>query len=248
MLAEHLSQDHDLASRRSSRIDQQVAWIHRQVLGERPAQILDLGCGPGLYAQRLSRLGHRVTGIDFSPASIAYARQAAQADPSSITYLEGDIRSVDFGQGYDLVMLIFGEFNTFKLEDAGRLLARARAALAKGGRLLLEPHTFDAVKRTCQAPSYWTAAETGLFSGRPHLLLGENDWDPDRSTATQRYYVIDAPTGQVTCHASSMQAYDEDGYRSLLASCGFRDVAFYPSLAGQPDESSADLMAIVARP
>ena len=50
MLAEHLSQDHDLASRRIEWIDRQVAWIHDELLGGRAARILDLGCGPGFYS------------------------------------------------------------------------------------------------------------------------------------------------------------------------------------------------------
>ncbi len=77
MLNEHLSQAHDAASRRFEIIDQQVEWIHHQVLKGKPGRVLDLGCGPGLYTSRLAKLGHACTGIDFSPASIAYARQQA---------------------------------------------------------------------------------------------------------------------------------------------------------------------------
>ena len=69
MLAEHLTQEHDAASRKFAKIDRHVQWIHKNVLGGKPARILDLGCGPGLYALRLARLGHQHTGIDFSPAS-----------------------------------------------------------------------------------------------------------------------------------------------------------------------------------
>ena len=37
MLNEHLSQEHDLASRRVEWIDRQVEWIHRGLLSARPA-------------------------------------------------------------------------------------------------------------------------------------------------------------------------------------------------------------------
>jgi 2-polyprenyl-3-methyl-5-hydroxy-6-metoxy-1,4-benzoquinol methylase len=87
MLGEHLSQEHDLASRRSSIIDQHVDWIHRCVLSGRPTRILDLGCGPGLYASRLSRLGHRCVGIDFSPSSTAHAREQPVREELPCTYL-----------------------------------------------------------------------------------------------------------------------------------------------------------------
>ena len=71
MLKEHLSQDHDAASRRFEKIDRHVNWIHHKVLSGRPTKILDLGCGPGLYASRLAKMGHECIGIDYSPASIA---------------------------------------------------------------------------------------------------------------------------------------------------------------------------------
>ena len=71
MLDEHLSQAHDAASRRFEIIDKHVDWIHTHVLKGNPTRILDLGCGPGLYTNRLARLGHHCVGIDFSPASIA---------------------------------------------------------------------------------------------------------------------------------------------------------------------------------
>src|SRR5512133_455015 len=72
MLAEHLTQDHDAASRRFEKIDRHVAWIHHTVLRQKPARLLDICCGPGLYANRLARLGHTCVGIDYSPASIEY--------------------------------------------------------------------------------------------------------------------------------------------------------------------------------
>lgn len=77
MLVEHLSQEHDRASRRASSIDAHVCFIGEQISGLGRARILDLGCGPGLYLHRLARLGHRGHGIDFSPAAINYARKVA---------------------------------------------------------------------------------------------------------------------------------------------------------------------------
>ena len=56
MLREHLSQEHDAASRRFATIDRHVDWIHRSVLTGSPSRLLDLGCGPGLYSSRLARL------------------------------------------------------------------------------------------------------------------------------------------------------------------------------------------------
>jgi SAM-dependent methyltransferase len=247
MLTEHLSQEHDAASRRSEKVERHVDWIHRQMLSGSPTRILDLGCGPGFYTSRLARLGHECVGIDFSPASIAHARIEALGAGLRCTYLHEDIRVAQYGSGFGLVMLIFGEFNVFSPADARGILSKARHALEDDGLLLLEPHTYSAVRQEGQQPPSWYSAESGLFSDRPHLCSQENFWDAERETATTRYFVIDATTANVTHHASTMQAYTDQQYRSLLVECGFREPEIYPSLAGEVDGSQDNLMAIVAR-
>lgn len=246
MLREHLSQAHDAASRRSAIIDRQVAWIDQVVLEGKPSQILDLGCGPGLYANRLARLGHACTGIDYGPASIRYARETASQNGLTITYCEGDLRQADYGEGFDLVMMIYGEFNVFCRQDANLILAKAWEALKPGGNLLLEAHTFEAVRGIGTEPGSWSAAQSGLFSDRPHLLLEEGFWDEAQQAATRRYFVVDGKSGQVTHHAASYQAYFDEEYRSLLEQNGFGRTLFYPSLTGSKDETSTNLMVVLA--
>ena len=242
MLQEHLTQNHDAASRRTPIIDQHVRWIHEQVLQERPASILDLGCGPGLYVSRLAALGHACTGIDFGPASIAYAQSQNQHSD----YILADVREADYGHERDLIMLIFGEFNTFSTSDARQILLKAQAALKPGGQLILEPHTFSAVQTIGQTPTSWHARERGLFSEQPHIVLKENFWNEEQSVAIERYFIIEAASAVVTRHVINIQAYTEADYRTLLQDCDFTDVTFYPSLAGN-DAIKPDLLCIVAR-
>ena len=247
MLREHLTQSHDLASRRSEKIDAHVDWIRREALHGSPAKILDLGCGPGLYSSKLARLGHRCVGIDFSPASIEYARDRAAAESLPCEYVHADIRSADYGSGYGLVMLIFGEFNVFKPSDAGRIMQKAHDALDSDGVLLLEAHTSEAMREFGQRPATWYSSESGLFSESPHLCLQENFWDAESETVTRRYFIVDASTGDVARYAQSMKAYTEEQYRAVLEDAGFADVRFHPSLIGKEDPSQPHLLAITAR-
>lgn len=247
MLNEHLSQEHDAASRRFEIIDSHVRWIHDQVLKGNPTRILDLGCGPGLYTNRLARLGHRCVGIDYSPASIAYAKEQAEEEGLECTYIQQDIRTADYGDGYGLVMLIFGEFNVFRPEEARGILEKAYRALAPNSFLLLEPHTFEAVLKIGEQPSSWYSAEEGLFSDEPHFCLRENFWDAEDNVAIERYYIINAVTGEVTRHSASTQAYMDDQYRSLLVDCGFGEVEFYLSLDGSTGGARSDLTVVLSQ-
>lgn len=247
MLREHLSQDHDAASRRSTVIDRHVGWIDNRLLGGRPATILDLGCGPGLYTSRLARRGHTCVGVDFSPASIAYARAEAAAAGLSCRYELADLRAADFGSGFDLAMCLFGEINVFRPAHAGELLRKAHAALAPGGQIVLEVHTAAELERIGSQPARWYTAGQGLFGDDPHLVLAEHFWHVPERAATIRYFVVDLASAGVTRYAQSLQAYDQAGYVSLLAGCGFGTAVFAPALTGADAPEQPGMFVISAR-
>jgi SAM-dependent methyltransferase len=244
MLREHLSQSHDAASRRSEIIRQHVQWLHNDVLHGQPSRILDLGCGPGLYCRELALLGHTCVGVDYAPASIRHAREITQGLPC--TFIFGDLREADFGSGFDLAMQIYGEINIFKPADARLILRKAHAALNAGGMLLLEAHTQDVVQRMGHEPASWSSHERGLFGDAPYLYLRESDWDEPAQVATHRHIIVDAASAEVTRYASSIQAYDDAGYRALLHDAGFDEVRFLPSLAPDAGTSQSDFIVLMA--
>jgi ubiquinone/menaquinone biosynthesis C-methylase UbiE len=247
MLAEHLTQDHDLASRRFEIIDKHVSWIHQNLLNEKPSKILDICCGPGFYTQRFARLGHTCLGIDYSPASIEYASKQNEQDKLDCAYLDNDIRQADYGSEYDLVSMIYGEFNVFKQTDINSILKKAYTALKDHSQVLFEAHTFAAIKRIGDGKPSWFSSETGLFSPRSHICLDESTWNFDQNVAIKRFYVIDSTSSEITKYSSSYQAYTDKDYQNLLEDNGFNDVRILSSLEGNEDAERGDLIAIVAR-
>jgi SAM-dependent methyltransferase len=251
MLGFHLDQAHNLASRSFQVIDRQVAWIHAAVLAGRPTRILELACGPGLYLERLARLGHACEGIDYAPAAVAYAREVAGRGGLPCTYRQEDIRSARFGTGFGLVMLVYGQLNVFRRDEARAIIDRAYRALAPGGVLLLEPQRFRTVERSGLSGTSWytSGKDGGLFSDAPHLCLTEAFWDPDRSTATQRFHIVNAADGATASHALSMEAYQDAQYRELLERAGFGEIRLHPSLVGEPvdEESQAANLVVTGR-
>lgn len=247
MLAEHLSQAHDMASRRAPKIEEHLRWIHSEVLGERPTRVLDLCCGPGLYTSRLAAFGHECVGIDFSPAAMAYAREQAAANELACRYVRGDVRVTEFEGSFGLVMMVFGQLNVFRPAEAQELLGKARRALKDGGALLLEVHTLPAVERMGACGASWYSATNGLFSSGPHLVLLEHFWRAETKAATTRFFVVDTASGRVSAHAMTTQGYSDGEYRSLLAESGFDDASCLPSLTGQEDPSQPDFAVLRAR-
>jgi len=227
MLTEHLSQEHDLASRKREMIRTQVQWIHKHICNNTPAKLLDIGCGPGLYIEQFAALDYDCCGIDFSPASIEYAK-INLGDNARL--VNGDIRSVNFGSGYDLAMMVFGEFNVFSPDECRKILKKTCEALAPGGKLLLEAHAFEAVERMGRTPNSWYKSGPGLlglFSDDPHICLTENQWLDKQQTALQQFHILDAADGTVTSYRSTTKAWTIDQYRNLLKEAGFANVTIH---------------------
>ena len=224
MLAEHLSQDHDMASRRSEWIDGQVEWIHGDLLGGQPASILDLGCGPGFYSHRLARRGHRCRGIDFGPASVEYA-QEHNPDESRCEFVLGDIREVLFGGPHDLAMILYGELNVFSPAEALAILRKVQACLGEQGTLIVEMQTPEAVERVGRGGPSEQQSESGLFSDRPHHCWTESEWLPEQQVAVQTFYVTEASGGQAQEFRSTTKAWRDDDLIGLLADAGFDEAA-----------------------
>ncbi|MBO2627026.1 class I SAM-dependent methyltransferase [Shewanella algae] len=221
MLENHLSQEHDWASRKLAVIERQVDWLCSQLAPG--AKVLDLGCGPGFYTQLLAKRGFCCTGVDFSPASITYAQQQAQTAGLDIDYQLLDVRSYRPTKKFDFIMMTFGELNVFSAADAKSLLKHCANWLMPNGKLLVEVHSFDEVKRQGQAEPSWQRHSQGLFLDAPHLLLTEHAWDEALQTSSTLFWVIEE-NGKVTRFGSRMQAWQDEGYLQLLNECGFNKI------------------------
>lgn len=217
MLREHLSQDHDRASRRFATVDLHVEWLHDKVCDGRPSRILDLACGPGFYATRLRSRGHMCVGIDCSPAAIEYAQaHNGGRDDVPCVYRCEDVRTADFGSEFDVVLMTYGQFNSFSPSDGDHIVARAWHGLKAGGALVLEVQSEAAVRSLGTASPTWYKIHQGVFSDQPHICLKESAWHPSERVATELYYVVAVPSGEVTTYVNTTQAYSDDECAALL--------------------------------
>jgi 2-polyprenyl-6-hydroxyphenyl methylase/3-demethylubiquinone-9 3-methyltransferase len=93
---------------------------------------LDVGCGAGLLAEPLARLGATVTGIDAAPEVIAVAREHAAGQGLEIDYRVGDVQQL--AGTFDLVtsMEVIEH-----VADPAAFLKALTARLAPGGLLIL---------------------------------------------------------------------------------------------------------------
>jgi|GEM_PF-169165 len=111
---------------------------------DKPLKILDLACGFGRHANRLAALGHTLTGVDLTPGFLDIARKDARDRGVRVAYLQGDMRTIEFHEEFDRVMLLFTAFGYFSDEQNQQVLVRIARALKPGGLLIFDSHNRDA--------------------------------------------------------------------------------------------------------
>ena len=97
---------------------------------------LDVGCGAGLLAEPLARLGAKVTGIDASPEVISVAREHSAATGLEIDYRAGDIQQL--GGKFDLITCM--EVIEHVADPAAFIRALARRLAANGLLIMSTPN------------------------------------------------------------------------------------------------------------
>jgi SAM-dependent methyltransferase len=248
MLREHLDESHSAASRVTPNRLQQIDWLWEKLDLQPGSRVLDLTCGPGLYAVAMAQRGCTVTGVDFSPASIRHARALA-VDAGVVdrcTFIELDVRDVSVERGaYDAALFLYGQLAVFRREEATALLDKIAAGLRPGGRVCVELLDQDKVDR--RHSTWWYTDNTGLWGDAPFLNLGERFWDEDAAMSLERFYTIHLDSGMMDTVLLCDQTYAKAEMVALLRTTGFDLVTVYPGWDGLPLHDASEWNVYVAQ-
>jgi SAM-dependent methyltransferase len=243
MLAAHLDPDTDAASRRPDAIDRTVAHL-AGALGLRTGdRMLDLGCGPGLYARRLAARGVAVTGIDLSPTSVAYAVGDAREAGLAIDYRVGDYTADPLGGPFDAAVLIYLDFGVLHDAPRDRLLDSLRIALRPGGAFVFDVHAPSRERVKDSAVSV-ERSDGGFWRPGPHLVV-ETTYGYGADLDLTQYAVVAGDS--ITTYRVWDRAYSVAQLRALLRHHGFRIDDVWSDLAGAPHRRSSPTLGVVAR-
>lgn len=248
MLREHLDERHGAASRASAERERQLAWLWEKLALQPGARLLDLTCGPGLYAVPLAQRGLAVTGVDFGPASIAHARQLAAAAGVTATcqFVEADVRDYEPPPAtFDATLFLYGQLAVFPRETAQQLLHKAAAALRPGGRLAVELLEQERVDK--KNSNWWYTDDGGLWGDAPFLSLGERFWYEEEKLSCERYYTLHVESGKLDEIVLCDQSYTAAEMAQMMRDAGFTDVDVYPAWDGLELYDAPEWNVYVAR-
>ena len=167
MLRHHLDGSVAISSHKTEFIEAAVTWMIERFGLAAGSRVLDLGCGPGLYAHRLARAGISVTGIDFSSRSIDYARDAAAREGLSIAYVEADYLAWEPDGHFDLVALIMRDYCALSPDRRLGLLRGIGRLIEPAGAFIFDVDSMAGLADTAETASCSHAPAGGFWSPEP---------------------------------------------------------------------------------
>ena len=243
MLDAHLNPEVDAASRRPETIDRSVEWLI-EALGLKPGDpVLDLGCGPGLYASRFARAGMRVTGVDYSHRSIEYATDFARENKLDICYRYQNYLELNDENRYRAAFLIYGDFCPLNPRQRSTLLCNVHRALQPGGKFVLDVSTREQ-RRRLGNKNGWYALENGFWKPGPHLVLEAGFDYPEQSIWLDQYTVIE-PGGRISVYRNWFQDYTPETITEELSQAGFSADSLWGDLTGTSYSPASEWVGVI---
>lgn len=246
MLEAHLNPEWDAASRKKETIDKTTDWLIKHFDLNKNTQLIDLGCGPGLYCQRLCQFGVNVTGMDYSKRSIEYAKKVAEQEGLPIKYMYQDYLTMDFQDTFSIALMIYCDFGVLNNQAREKLLQNIHRALKKDGYFVFDVFT---PKRKDLISSYkhWSIHEKGGFwNPEPYMELQEKIYDDENKLSLIKHTIL-KEDGEVKTYNLWEQVYTPECITKLLTQNGFKVVDIYNGLIGNQYTEDTDLLGIVAK-
>ena len=141
------SQEYDTDSMHPPGYDREAAYAawrkeFASVMPPAPANVLDLGCGPGFVSVNLAGMGYQVRGIDMAENMLKRAREDAQSKGLNVTFELGNAtHPTGSPKSYDAIV---SRYLFWTLPDPMRTLTTAKELLKPGALMAVFDGTWYA--------------------------------------------------------------------------------------------------------
>ena len=237
--------------------------FYTELATESGGPVLELACGTGRITLPVARAGIEIVGLDLSTDMLAIAREklgaAAQDVRSRVHLVQSDMRDVDLGQRFRLIMIPFRAFlHLLTPEDEHKALRAIHRHLVPGGRLAL--NIFDPRLDLIAAHGgplgsaimRFGDALTHPETGNRILAYSTRRYDPERQLVDE-YRVFEEIDGEgrvVDKHYAPLTLRYIYRYEMqyLLERCGFEIEALWGDWQRGPFRYGGEQIWLVRRP
>jgi SAM-dependent methyltransferase len=208
-------------------------------------RVLDVGCGTGSHAVLLAERGYEVVGVDRSSEMLRRARERE----NSISFRLGDMTTLDLGETFDAVLIMFAVLgyltDNVSVQSALRV---ARRHLTADGLLFADVWYGPAV--LAQRPSERVKV-IDTPSGGQVIRTATSRLEPRRNLCTVDYHLWCLEDGKLTAEVREqhpMRYFFEPELEGFLSDAAFEllRIGAFPNLDAEPSERTWNV-AFVAR-
>ena len=243
MLDAHLNPDIDAASRKHEFINESLKWISSLCSTKENKNLLDLGCGPGIYAEKFDDDGFTVTGIDFSKRSIEYAKKSAALTGRKIEYIYQNYLDIDYENQFDIITLIYCDFGVLKPSDREILLSKIKRSMKPSGKLILDGFTKNNYSNFIERQKIFYE-EKGYWSLTPYICIERTFRYDEASLFLEQYIIITETTCK--CYNNWNCVFDSETLRNQLERAGFTEIQLYSDVTGKVLSDNSKTICTVA--
>jgi len=226
---------HGFGSIPESRTVKEVDFLIEELGLGKGSKVLDLFCGTGRHCVELTKRGIEAVGVEWNLSYISVAAEKARKASVSPSFIQGDVRGVDFGKGYDAVIIMFQSFGYLPDAEDREVLVRAHAATKPGGRFLIEILNRDNILQNWQPSSERETDGVTVVEEREFDMLSS------RINAEITRYEDSGPQAR---HVS-WRMYSAHEIKNICEGIGYRFVAGYANIDRAPLTLEARMMRLV---
>ena len=246
---DRLAESFDVMTDWRSRLAVELPFLEATFARHNVQSVLDCACGTGGHVIAFAQRGYRVTGSDISAQMIARAQSNAEHAGVTIPFAVARFQDLysTFNAQFDAVLCLGNSLpHVLTDTDALESVLNMRVCLRSGGALILHNLNYD--RRWKEKPR-WFAVNSGTLGERETLVWRFADYD--ETTGLITFNIALFTKNENSAWSADVQSTPQRPYRQneielLLQRAGFREIAFYGNLQGEPfdAETSADLVVV----
>lgn len=155
---------------------QQNDWLGRRVL--------DIGCGTGETVTWLAERGYSVTGVDRSVEMLEQSQQLLNTKGLNANLVEGDIRTLQLDDSFDLVFALDVLNDLDNLRDMETVFGHVNAVLTSNRYFLFDLQTLQGLARSGEA------GDAVIYDSDELVVFSQTTYDYERQTHRARYDIF----------------------------------------------------------
>ncbi|NNG25972.1 MAG: methyltransferase domain-containing protein [Ignavibacteriaceae bacterium] len=245
MLDYHLNETIDVSSRNKSFIEHSVEWIVSHFGVDKNTEVVDFGCGPGLYTTRLAERDAIVTGIDFSENSIRYAKQVAAEKNLEINYVLTNYLDFETTNNFDLITMIMCDFCALSPEQRKIMLSKFYSLLKPDGLVLLDVYSLNSFNQKEESATYELNQLNSFWSPEDYYCFVNTFKYEEEKVILDKYTIIEESRKRIVFNW--LQYFSKESLKKEIEENGFKVEKIYSDVAGKPFDIESTEIAIVVK-